>query len=271
MSVIAFMNFKGGVGKSSSLCIISQLLAVSGYRILVVDLDPQGNTSRVFGIAEDKDVNYKKLFCEKAATKEDIESNIYTSSFENIDIIPSSGVLSSLVYDIYERAKECKAELIAKHNFSLIQDNYDYIMIDTSPFESYLSRCAVASANKIITPINMDNFSYEGLMGLIGLVEQINSDFSLDVEFAGVFMTRVKNRTTLFRQMHESYEQLLGDKYIPLAVRDCIAVAEANTAFVPLWTYDKNCTAVTDYIGLLNYIGIIDNKHFRKLVSSRKG
>lgn len=271
MSVIAFMNFKGGVGKSSSLCAIAQLLAVGGYKILVVDLDPQGNATRVFGITDEKEVDYKSLFCEKAANKESIKKAIYTSSFDNTDIIPSSAVLSSLVYDIYEKSKECRAELFFKHNLTLLQDSYDYILIDTSPFESYLSRCAVASADKILTPINMDNFSYEGLMGLIGLVEQINSDFSLEVEFAGVFMTRIKNRTTLFKQMNESYEQLLGDKYIPVAIRDCIAVAEANTAFVPIWTYDKKCTAVADYMELVNYIGLFDNKHLRKLISSRKG
>lgn len=271
MSVLAFMNFKGGVGKSSSLCAIAQLLAVSGYRNLIVDLDPQGNTTRVFGITENEEVDYRSLFCEKASAKEEIEKNIFTSSFENTDIIPSSDVLSSLVYDIYEKSKECRAELFFKHNLELLKDRYDYILLDTSPFESYLSRCAVAAADKILTPINMDNFSYEGLMGLIGLVEEINSDLSLDVEFAGVFMTRVKNRTTLFKQMHESYEQLLGDKYIPVTIRDCIAVAEANTAFVPLWTYDRRCTAVTDYMELVNYIGLLDNKHFRKLTSRRKG
>lgn len=270
MSVIAFMNFKGGVGKSSSLCAVAQLLAVSGYKNLIVDLDPQGNTTRVFGITENRDVDYHGLFCEKASAKEDVEKNIYESTFENTDIIPSSEVLSSLVYDIYEKAKDCRAELFLKHNLDLIKDRYDYIFIDTSPFESYLSRCAVAAADKILTPINMDNFSYEGLMGLIGLVEEINSDYSLDVEFAGVFMARVKNRTTLFRQMHESYEQLLGDKYIPVVIRDCIAVSEANTAFVPLWTYDKRCTAIMDYIELVNYIDLMDNKHFRKLIDKRK-
>lgn len=270
MKVLASMNYKGGVGKTTSSCAITELLAVADYKILFLDLDPQSNASRIFGIKEDKHVNYDLLLCRKS-TKDEIAGCIHPSDFPNVDIIPSNPLLSDVVYDIYEKAKECNAEIFLKYNLATVAEKYDYVIIDTSPFQSYLSRCAIAAADKIFTPIDMDNFSYEGLVGLINQVDEINSEFSLNVEFGGVFMCRVKSRTTLFRQMHESYENMLGDIYIPVAIRDCTKVAEANTAFIPLWNYNRRCTAVMDYCELVNHTELMDQKHFHKFVLAMKG
>ena len=77
--------------------------------------------------------------------------------------------------------------------------------------------------------------------------------------FAGIFMTRVAGRTTLYKQMFESYENMFGEKFLPVSIRNCIAVSESNTTFEPLLTYDKRCTAAQDYIELVNYLGLMDN------------
>ncbi len=83
-------------------------------------------------------------------------------------------------------------------------------------------------------------------------------------------MTRVAGRTTLYKQMYESYENMFGDKFLPVSIRNCIAVNESNTLFEPLLTYDKRCTAAQDYIELVNYLGLMDNKHFRELAKYLK-
>ena len=270
--VISLINEKGGVGKSSSAITIAQILSISGYSILLIDLDPQMNTSKMFGKSEEgKDIDYEQLFCSKFDYKATVMNYISTTDYENISILCASRELNNLIYKIYDESKESNVELCFKHNLSLLKDDYDYIIIDNSPFKSYLTTCAMCASNKIITPICVDNFSYDGLMSLFDTIEDLNAKYALSIEFAGMFMTRVAGRTTLYKQMFESYENMFGDKFLPVSIRNCIAVNESNTLFEPLLTYDKRSTAAQDYIELVNYLGLMDNKHYRELAKYLKG
>ena len=270
--VISLINEKGGVAKSTSAITISQILAVSGYKILIIDLDPQMNTTKMFGqVNSNPDVNYEHLFCDKQLRKTSVMEFISTTEYNNISLLSASRELNTLIYKIYDRSKESNVELFLKHNLSFLKDEYDYIIIDNSPFKSYLTSCAMCASDKIITPICVDNFSYDGLMSLLDTIEELNDKYSLAIEFAGIFMTRVAGRTTLFKQMFESYEDMFGDKFIPVSIRNCNAVNESNTTFEPLLSYDKRCNATQDYIELVNYLGLMDNKHFRELAKYLKG
>lgn len=270
--VISLINEKGGVGKSTSAITISQILAISGYKILIIDLDPQMNTTKMFGqLGDELDINYEHLFCQKQIKKSSVMEFVNKTQYKNISILSASRELNTLIYKIYDRSKEVNVELFLKHNLGLLKDEFDYIIIDNSPFRSYLTSCAICASDKVITPICVDNFSYDGLMSLFDTIEELNTKYSLSIEFAGIFMTRVAGRTTLFKQMFESYEEMFGDKFLPVSIRNCIAVSESNTMFEPLLTYDKRCIAAQDYIELVNYLGLMDNKHFRELAKYLKG
>lgn len=273
--VISFINEKGGVGKSTSAITITQILAISGYNVLLIDLDPQMNTTKMFGQSDETiDINYEHLFCTKQLRKSSVMEFINRTEYKNISILSASRELSTLVYTIYDRSKEsgdANVELYLRHNLNLIKDEFDYIIIDNSPFKSYLTSCAICASDKIITPICVDNFSYDGLMSLFDTIDELNTKYSLAIEFAGIFMTRVAGRTTLYKQMFESYENMFGDKFLPVSIRNSIAVSESNTTFEPLLTYDKRCPATQDYIELVNYLGLMDNKHYRELAKYLKG
>ena len=273
--VISFINEKGGVGKSTSAITITQILAISGYKVLLIDLDPQMNTTKMFGQSDETiDINYEHLFCTKQLRKSSVMEFINSTEYNNISILSASRELSTLVYTIYDRSKEsgdANVELYLRHNLNLIKDEFDYIIIDNSPFKSYLTSCAICASDKIVTPICVDNFSYDGLMSLFDTIEDLNTKYSLAIEFAGIFMTRVAGRTTLYKQMFESYESMFGDKFLPVSIRNSIAVSESNTTFEPLLTYDKRCPAAQDYIELVNYLGLMDNKHYRELAKYLKG
>ena len=269
--VISLINEKGGVGKSTSSITISQILAISGYKVLTIDLDPQMNTSKVFGATENNDINYESLFCEKLSEKESVMNYISETNHKNISLLSASRELNQLIYKIYDVSKEKNVELYFKYNLNLIKDEFDYIIIDNSPFKSYLTSCAIIASDKIITPVNVDNFSYDGLMSLFETIEDLNKKYSLSIEFAGLYMTRVTGRTTIYKQMFEDYERMFGDNFIPVSIRNCIAVSEANTIFEPLLSYDKKSTAAKDYIELVNYLGLMDNKHFREIAKFLKG
>jgi chromosome partitioning protein len=270
--VVSLINEKGGVGKSTSAITIAQILSISGYKVLIIDLDPQMNTTKMFGQSGDNnEVNYEHLFCSKQLRKSSVMEFVTKTDYTNISILSASRELNTLIYKIYDQSKETNVELFLKHNLSFIKDEFDYIIIDNSPFKSFLTSCAMCASDKVITPICVDNFSYDGLMSLLDTISELNTKYSLSIEFAGIFMTRVAGRTTLFKQMFESYEEMFGDKFLPVSIRNCIAVSESNTTFEPLLTYDKRCTAAQDYIELVNYLGFMDNKHFRELAKYLKG
>lgn len=270
--IISFINEKGGVAKSTSAITISQILAISGYKVLIVDLDPQMNTTKMFGKdSTNLDVNYEYMFCEKQLRESSVMDFIEETEYQNISIISASKEFNTLIYKIYDRSKERNVELFLRGNLELIKDKYDYIIIDNSPFKSYLTTCAICASDGIVTPIGLDNFSYDGLLSLLDTIQDINNKYSLSIEFMGIFMTKVAGRTTLYKQMFESYEEMFGDKFLPISIRNCIAVAESNTSFVPLLSYDKRCSAASDYIELVNYLGLMDNKHYRELTKYLKG
>ncbi|MGN0317694.1 MAG: ParA family protein [Lachnospira sp.] len=270
--VISLINEKGGVGKSTSSITIAQILAVSGYKVLLIDLDPQMNTSKMFGQGDiNPDINYELLFCKKQTDVSQVLEYITETEYKNISLLSASRELNTLIYKIYDYSKTTRVELVLKNNLELLKDEFDYIIIDNSPFKSYLTTCAMCASNKIITPICVDNFSYDGLMSLFDTIEELNDKFNLSIEFAGIFMTRVAGRTTLYKQMFESYEEMFGDRFLPVSIRNCIAVSESNTTFEPLLTYDKRCSACQDYIELVNYLGLMDNKHYRELAKYLKG
>jgi chromosome partitioning protein len=217
------------------------------------------------------DVNYERLFCSKSGSKEEVMEYISDTEYDNISILSASRELNTLIYKIYDESKVKNIELCLRSNLRLLDEEFDYIIIDNSPFKSYLTTCAICASDKIITPIGVDNFSYDGLMSLLDTIDELNSKYSLSIEFSGIFMTRVAGRTTLFKQMFESYENMFGDRFLPVSIRNSISVSESNTTFEPLLTYDKRCTAAQDYIELVNYLGLMDNKHYRELAKYLKG
>lgn len=207
--VISLINEKGGVGKSTSAITIAQILAISEYNVLLIDLDPQMNTTKMFGQAEaNPDINYEHLFCVKQNNKDAVMNFITDTDYDNISILAASRELNSLIYKIYDKMKETNVELYLRYNLNLIKDEFDYIIIDNSPFKSYLTSCAMCASDKIITPICVDNFSYDGLMSLLDTIEELNDKYALSIEFAGIFMTRVAGRTTLSVRCMKCYENM---------------------------------------------------------------
>lgn len=268
---ISINNSKGGVAKSTSVITISQILAIAGYKILIIDLDPQMNTTKMYGQDENPDINIEHLFCTKQLRKSSVEEFVSPTTQSGISIISASRDYYELIYKIHEASEEYPVELTFRNNLDYIKEDYDYIIIDNSPFKSSLSNCSLCASDGVLTPINADNFSYDGLMDLIETIQHLNETYSLSIKFTGIFMTRVSNRTNLFKQMFESYEEMFEDKFIPVSIRQTDAVNQSNTAFIPLLNYDKRCTAAQDYIELVNYLGMMDNKHYKKLVKFMKG
>ena len=155
--------------------------------------------------------------------------------------------------------------MIFKRNIDFIKDDYDYIIIDNSPFQSYLTTLGYFISDEVIVPVESDNFSYEGIMDLIADINNINKDYSLSVKFSGIFMTRIDTRTVRFKQLADSYRETFGDKFIPVYIRKNEPLAQANTMYLGILEFDKKCNAVDDYIELAKYLELLDSKHLKTL------
>lgn len=260
---IAFTINKGGVGKTASLCTITQILALGGYKCLIADMDPQANTSRMFGIKEDiEGLNYGQLLC-KRMQEEELKVFVCPSNFENIDIIPSSVQLFGMNDFIYDEMKQDSSTgLMFRRNMEVLESGYDFILMDSTPSFDHICESVIAASDMLLIPSNLNNFSYEGINRLIELMLAINDRYNLNVKFGGTFFTRVNNRTNLFKDLTKSYGELFGEFFIPVAIRECNKVDEAHTLYTPLYNFAPRCTAFVDYVELVGRIGIMDKKHY---------
>lgn len=268
-TIIGMINEKGGVAKTSGVVTISEILGLAGYKVLIIDLDPQRNASTIYKKEEDEDKypseeEYNNLFC-GTLNRKDLTALICKSDYENVSIIPGSEYLKKLLYYIHNENEASKGAMRPKfkNNLSLIKDDYDYIIIDNSPFDSETSRCALCASDYVITPVNLDNFSFDGIVSLTKTIQSINSRYGTKITFKGIYFTQTLINTILYRQMEQEYGNTFHELFIPISIRQSNAVREANTMYIPLVTYSKNCPVVTDYVHLLRALDLIDLKHFK--------
>lgn len=301
MKVLSFMNFKGGVAKTTSVCALAGILGKAGYRVLVVDLDPQCNSSSCFGIRMDNnDPNYERIFFDEL-TDEEMKHLVARTNSMGVKLIPGSGYVAEFLDRMYDaefsrrleeelrktenltpqsaidmvediRAKmrtvmlKQKAPTLTNLNKNLrkLRNDFDYIIIDTAPFRTHLITAAMIASDIVITPVGVDNLSSDGVSELISWITRTIELYDTSIEWGGLFFTRVKSNTNVFDYMREQYRSIYGkEKVFPTYIRDCNKANEANTMFMPLTDYDAECTAVQDYFELVNELDFMDAEHRR--------
>ena len=275
--IIGMINEKGGVGKTTGITTMSEILGIAGHKVLIIDLDPQMNATSIYKDEDDEfelDNNqYLELFCNPSLSASKVDAMIYKSKYENISLLPSSKYLKDLIYEIHNKNIESKGSItpIFYKNIKHLKDKFDYIMIDNSPFDTEISRSTICASDNILTPIRPDNFSFEGIISLMGTINEINNKYHVNVKFLGIYINQAKPNTVIYRQLSEQYGEQFDDVFIPILIREANAVYEANTVFEPLVTYAKKCNPVDDYIHLLSAIGLLDLKHYRKVSAFIRG
>ena len=267
---------KGGVGKTTSTSVIAQLLAVSGQKVLIVDMDSQKSLTDVMA----KDLNTVPAVSInnvvlKDLSLEELESAIVPTQMENIDMIPADDELAELIYLIHDISKEePKVIFHFRDNLQkILNAHYDHVLIDTAPALSYLSTITTIACDMILCPIEADNLSFQSIVNVRDLVDKTQKYYSLEEEKSFyVFATRVQNRTTRTKMMLAGYEEQLGDIFLPTSIRASEVIARANTSFVPIMmSPDKKNECINEYIDLLKSIDYLDGKQFRKVKRYQEG
>lgn len=246
--IIAIANQKGGVGKTTTSINLSSCIAAKGKKVLVVDIDPQGNTTSGYGIEKnDLDNTIYELMLGDCS----IEDCIIKDVIENISILPSNVNLAAAEIELIGVDKK---EYILKNEIDWVKDRYDYIIIDCPPSLSLLTVNAMTTADSVLVPIQCEYYALEGLSQLIHTVNLVKERLNPNLEMEGVVFTMYDSRTNLSAQVVENVKSHLNQKVYRTVIPRNIRLAEAPSYGIPINMYDSKSAGAESYRNLAKEI-----------------
>lgn len=230
MQVIAVLNQKGGVGKTTTAINVGAYLAKQGSSVLLVDLDPQGNTTSGLGVRKtaDEPGTYEVLL---GVTPFDTAIVGVTN---NLYVLPTDGRLAALELEL---ANQAEREHILK-NILKIAD-YDYVLIDCPPALSLLTVNALTAGDSVLIPVQAEYYALEGLSQLLQVVQMVRQGLNPSLELLGVVLTMYDSRTTLSAQVKQEVERHFGEKVFDVTIPRNVRLAEAPSHGKSIADYDK--------------------------------
>ena len=246
MEVIAVINQKGGVGKSTTALALGAGLSLKGYKVLFIDLDAQGNLSYTLG-ASIKGYNAMGVLQRPETIKEEIQHT------GQADIIASSTALAGADTVLTETGKEYRL----KEALELIKADYDYCIIDTPPALGILTVNALTACKGAVIPAQADIYSLQGIAQLNSTIETVKKYCNSSLSIMGIVLTRYSSRAIISREVTEMIEQTaqsLNTKVFNTRIRECTALKEAQAVKENIFTYAPKSNATADYTALINEI-----------------
>ncbi|MCB0377620.1 MAG: ParA family protein [Bdellovibrionales bacterium] len=247
--VVCIVNQKGGVGKTTTSVNLSAALANLGRRVLIVDLDPQGNASSGLGLKrhEYQDANvYHLLIGEVEITK-----TIYSTSFENLHIIPAN---ADLVGAEIELVNEHEREYRLKKAFAEISAEYDYIFIDCPPSLGLLTLNALTSADSFLVPLQCEYYALEGLSQLLNTAGLVKKSLNPNLRIEGILLTMFDSRNNLSHQVVGEIRSHFSDKVFNSIIPRNVRLSEAPSHGLPIFEYDQKSVGSRKYMELAKEI-----------------
>ena len=246
MQIISVINQKGGVGKTTTVINLAAGLTQLNKKILVIDLDPQGNATTGLGLSNmenSSDTVYGAL----NGTKE-ISEVIKNTKFKNLDIITSNVDLSGLEVETADdgnRAFILKSKLTAYLNNS--RGSYDYILIDCPPSLSLLTVMALVASNSLLVPLQAEFFALEGLTQLMKTIERIKISLNPEIKIRGILLTMYDKRNKLSSQVEKEARDYFSEKVYSTVIPRNVRLSEAPSHGMPVLVYDKSCPGSKSY------------------------
>lgn len=252
--IIAVANQKGGVGKTTTSINLSAALAALGKKVLVIDTDPQGNTTSGFNVDKNGLDNtiYELILGECG-----IEDCLIKDVIEGVSILPSNVNLAAAEIELIGVDKK---EYILKNEVDWIKDQYDFIVIDCPPSLNMLTVNAMTTADSVLVPIQCEYYALEGLSQLIHTVNLVRERLNPKLEIEGILFTMYDSRTNLSNQVVENVKDNLDQHIFTTLIPRNIRLAEAPSYGLPITIYDPKSTGAESYMALAKEV--VERKDF---------
>ena len=238
---IAIANQKGGVGKTTTAINLSACLAAKRKKVLVIDMDPQGNTTSGFGVEKNELENtVYELILGECSVEECLIKNVV----KNVSIIPSNVNLAAAEIELIGIEDK---EYILQNKISKIRDQFDFIIIDCPPSLNMLTINAMTTADSVLVPIQCEYYALEGLSQLIHTIDLVQQRLNPDLVIDGVVFTMYDVRTNLSNQVVENVKENLDTKIYETLIPRNIRLAEAPSHGLPINMYDSKSAGTESY------------------------
>ena len=251
MKIISIINQKGGVGKTTTVINLAAGLSQINKKVLVIDLDPQGNATTGLGLSNTEDTELTIYGVLNGSKK--ISETIKKTAFSNLNLITSNVDLSGLEV---ETAGDEKRAFILKEKLAQFleenDNNYDYVLIDCPPSLSLLTVMALVSSEALLVPLQTEFFALEGLTQLMKTIDRIKSNLNSQLQIQGILLTMYDKRNKLSAEVEKEAREYFKEKVYNTVIPRNVRLSEAPSHGVPVLIYDKTCPGSKSYFEFTN-------------------
>lgn len=242
--ILTITNQKGGVGKTTTCVNLAASLAATKNRVLMVDLDPQGNATMGSGV--DKHTLEHSVY-ELLVGQTDVHQAIVTTTPSGFDLIGANGDLTAAEVELLQLPRR---EFRLKMALADVADDYDYILIDNPPSLNLLTVNALSASSGVIIPMQCEYYALEGISALIGTIDKINKRLNPALQIEGILRTMFDPRMSLTKDVSAHLIEYFGDKVYRTVIPRNVRLAEAPSHGLPALLYDKNSRGAMAYLSL---------------------
>ena len=244
MKIVAVANQKGGVGKTTTAVNLSACLAEQGKRVLLVDADPQGNSTSGLGVKKDGDV---KSVYDVLINEVSVETATRDTMIPTLKLLPAHISLAGAEVELVNMMAR---EQVLKRALGAINGVYDYVFIDCPPSLGLLTLNALTAANTLLVPIQCEFYALEGLSLLMNTVKLVRKSLNPDLDVEGVVLTMFDSRTNLSMQVVEEVKKFFKNKVYDTIIPRSVRLGEAPSFGLPISLYAPNSAGATAYTSL---------------------